>query len=47
MLQYEDLLTLPTTDVVVVVEGAGEATPMVAAPARPALYLPLERGEGA
>ena len=46
MLQYEDLLTLPTTDVVVV-EGAGEATPMVAAPARPALYLPLERGEGA
>ena len=48
MLQYEDLLTLPTTGVVVVdVEGAGEATPMVAAPARPALYLPLERGEGA
>jgi len=44
MLQYEDLLTLPA---IVVVEGAGEATPMVAAPARLALYLMLERGEGA
>ena len=47
MLQYEDLLTLPAIVVVVVVEGAGEATPMVAAPARLALYLLLERGEGA